>query len=38
MKPRGPRHTYAEKLLMAQVASEFERKKKTWARGRQPKN
>jgi hypothetical protein len=28
MKPRGSRHTYAEKLLMAQVASEFEKKKR----------
>jgi hypothetical protein len=28
MKPQGSRHTYAEKLLMAQVASEFEKKKK----------
>jgi hypothetical protein len=28
MKPRGSRHTYAEKLLMAQVASEFGKKKK----------
>jgi hypothetical protein len=27
-KPRGSRHTYAEKLLMAQVASEFSEKKK----------
>jgi hypothetical protein len=33
MKPRGSRHTYAEKLLMAQVASEFgKRKKKLGAR------
>lgn len=28
MKRRGPRHTPAEKLLMAQVALEFEKKKK----------
>jgi hypothetical protein len=28
MKPRGSRHTYAEKLLMAQVAFQFSRKKK----------
>jgi hypothetical protein len=26
-KPRGSQHTYAEKLLMAQVASEFSKKK-----------
>ena len=28
MKKRGPRHTYAEKLLMQQVADEFTRRKK----------
>ncbi len=28
MKPKGSRHTFAEKQLMAQVASEFEKKKR----------
>ena len=28
MKKRGPRHTYAEKLLMQQVADEFSKRKK----------
>jgi hypothetical protein len=28
MKPRGSRHTYAERQLMLQVRSEFEKKKK----------
>lgn len=34
MKKRGPRHTYAERLLMSQVAAEFKKKWKELGSGR----
>jgi hypothetical protein len=30
LKKLGPRHTFAEKLLMQQIAEEFTKRKKVW--------